>query len=318
MSTSYPYAGFWKRVGAFVIDSIILSIPIMVLYVIWGLVNAKALPALLAADQASPMAIAPILLRFYAGIFLLQLLSLVLFWLYNAWMESSRHQATWGKRLVGIKVVGAQGNPLTFWHATGRNLGKFISSMTLYIGFLMAGANAHKQALHDVIASAYVVDKDYQEGQPLPEVKTHYVLFGFSVAGLLLFFLLPFILVFFLAFSEAAMNNNAALNNRPAVNSARVEQIEPEELLTVSQHEQDTRALARLTALNQLPKEQQQPFTEDEYDYSFLDDGTVRAQRSENASFALLMRPDTNWPCCQPLVPDGCEQAANVSVCQAD
>ena len=38
----------------------------------------------------------------------------------------------------------------------------------------MAGATRRKQALHDKMASAYVVDKNFQPGDDLPEVQTHF------------------------------------------------------------------------------------------------------------------------------------------------
>ena len=40
--------------------------------------------------------------------------------------------------------------------------------MILYFGDYMAGFTEKRQALHDIIATTYVVDKTYQEGQDLP------------------------------------------------------------------------------------------------------------------------------------------------------
>ena len=42
--------------------------------------------------------------------------------------------------------------------------------MILYFGDYMAGFTKHRQALHDLMATTYVVDKNYQKGQILPEL----------------------------------------------------------------------------------------------------------------------------------------------------
>lgn len=303
MSKIYPYAGFWKRFGAFVVDSFILSVPLVVVYGIWFTIALRPLMPLITESAGQPMSseLFGALMQVYGGMFVFQLFSLVVFWLYYALMESSKYQATVGKMLFRIKVVNRQGQRLTFWHATGRTLGKLISSMTLYIGFLMAGANKHKQALHDIIASAYVVSNAYEPQEPLPEVPTHYVLLGFSIAGIFALLALPFILLFLLALS---ISNQAAEQN---VNRPAIKQIA-----------QDSVAVSKLLNLQKLPQEQRQPFSEDDYAYTFLDDGTVRAQRTGDETYALIMKPDTFWPCCQPLVPDGCQSVVNADVCQAN
>jgi uncharacterized RDD family membrane protein YckC len=79
-------------------------------------------------------------------------------WLYFAGMESSRWQATVGKRLVGIRVCDlGEGRP-TFVRTTARYFGKTASFITLLIGFFMAGWTARKQALHDFLADTIVVE----------------------------------------------------------------------------------------------------------------------------------------------------------------
>lgn len=79
--------------------------------------------------------------------------------LYFGLMESSRHQATLGKMALGIKVVDRDGRRLSFPHALGRWFAAILSYLTLYIGFLMAAFTQKKQALHDVVAGTFVVDR---------------------------------------------------------------------------------------------------------------------------------------------------------------
>ncbi|MBI4809901.1 MAG: RDD family protein, partial [Ignavibacteriales bacterium] len=79
-------------------------------------------------------------------------------WLYFALMESMKG-ATLGKMALGIIVTDMKGNRISFGRATGRYYGKIISSLTLSIGYIMAGFTQQKQALHDIIAGCLVINK---------------------------------------------------------------------------------------------------------------------------------------------------------------
>jgi uncharacterized RDD family membrane protein YckC len=48
---------------------------------------------------------------------------------------------------------------ISFGRATGRFFAKIISSIILFIGFIMAGFTEKKQALHDMIAGTLVIRK---------------------------------------------------------------------------------------------------------------------------------------------------------------
>ncbi|MES2809863.1 MAG: RDD family protein [Bacteroidota bacterium] len=72
-------------------------------------------------------------------------------------MESSAKQGTYGKQILKIRVCNMQGDPITTSHATGRNLAKVFSVLTLGVGYLMAFFNKQQQCLHDRIAGTLVV-----------------------------------------------------------------------------------------------------------------------------------------------------------------
>lgn len=82
---------------------------------------------------------------------------LVLLLIYVTLAECSRLQASLGKLALGLKVVDDRGEKPSLLRSIGRNAGKTISLFTVSIGFMMAGWTARKQALHDKIASCYVV-----------------------------------------------------------------------------------------------------------------------------------------------------------------
>lgn len=135
------FGGFWKRFAAYLIDSLILFVGSVIL--------AVPLVLLLGTDEAS-------IERYELP---LNLLSIVVGWLYFAIMESSERQATFGKQVLGIRVTDLDGERISFARASGRHFAKILSFLTLLIGFIMAGFTARKQGLHDMIAGTVVVNE---------------------------------------------------------------------------------------------------------------------------------------------------------------
>ncbi|MEO5979932.1 MAG: RDD family protein [Chryseolinea sp.] len=123
------YAGFWVRVGAVLIDGIILAV-------------VNGVLSLVIASGSNP--------------FLPAITALILQILYFPIMESSAHQATAGKMALGLKVGDAEGRQLSFGNALGRYFAKILSALILYIGFMMVGWDDKKQGLHDKIANTFV------------------------------------------------------------------------------------------------------------------------------------------------------------------
>ena len=122
-AVSLQYAGFWMRLGAYLIDILILIIPMGMLSLVPGINIIAAL-------------VGP--------------------WLYFALQESSERQATLGKLAVKIYVTDLQGQRISFGKATGRHFGRILCVLTLCIGYMMAGFTAQKQGLHDMMAGTLV------------------------------------------------------------------------------------------------------------------------------------------------------------------
>ncbi|WP_226002970.1 RDD family protein [Paenibacillus sp. BJ-4] len=151
------YAGFWKRTLAYIIDSLILGFVFMIIGIIWVVIQA------LGNWMPSP-AEASVLTDGPPAIFTMRILGQSLMnlggsWLYFALMESSKCRATVGKLALGIVVVDEFNQKLSFGRASARYWSKILSSIILWIGFIMTAFTAKKQALHDLIAHTYVVDK---------------------------------------------------------------------------------------------------------------------------------------------------------------
>ena len=86
----------------------------------------------------------------------IEFIALFLYWIL---MEASLYQGSIGKLSMGLKVVNAEGKRPTLPQAISRNLLKVLSGIILFIGFMMAGWTANKQALHDKITNMQVVKK---------------------------------------------------------------------------------------------------------------------------------------------------------------
>ena len=57
---------------------------------------------------------------------------------------------------MSLKVIGLSGESISFWRATGRYFGKYVSVLVL-IGYLIQPFTENKQALHDLMAGTLVI-----------------------------------------------------------------------------------------------------------------------------------------------------------------
>jgi uncharacterized RDD family membrane protein YckC len=65
--------------------------------------------------------------------------------------------ATPGKMALGLKIVRPDGGPISAGRAVGRYFAEILSALTLMIGYMMAGWDSEKRALHDRIADTRVI-----------------------------------------------------------------------------------------------------------------------------------------------------------------
>jgi uncharacterized RDD family membrane protein YckC len=153
-----PYAGFWQRFAAYLIDGVILGIPFGIIFVALIFMSGGMAALTHGNPPTDPRDViaffAPLLLMFWLAL----LINLAIQWLYFAGLESSERQATIGKSAMSLRVTNYEGKRLSFGHATGRFFAKLVSGLIPFgIGFLMAGFTEKKQALHDLIAGTLVL-----------------------------------------------------------------------------------------------------------------------------------------------------------------
>lgn len=137
MKTAIAYAGFWRRLGAYVVDAALLGGIEMVL--------ASSIRVLQPDNFQALANVAPV--------------SGALWWAYFAILESSPAQGTLGKLALGLQVTDLHGDPISFGRAVLRNALKFLSSLLLGTGWLLAAFTPRKQGLHDLLAGTLVLRK---------------------------------------------------------------------------------------------------------------------------------------------------------------
>ncbi len=134
------FGGFWRRLGASLVDGLILYFPTAIAKVLLGL-------PLLSPSTGSDSGMA-------LGV---SLGSLLLTWLYSALMESSAAQGTLGQQLLGMRVMDMQARRITFARASGRYFGQFLSLLMGGVGYLFNLWTSRRQTVHDLLAGCVVV-----------------------------------------------------------------------------------------------------------------------------------------------------------------
>jgi uncharacterized RDD family membrane protein YckC len=153
MPGAYHFAGFWIRFAAFLIDGILVGIVGFIITLPLTFLGIGSAVAINQNDPASAMAALPTIIAAQGLGFVIRL---ALFIAYEAYFLSKRG-ATLGKVALGLKVIRTDGGPISLGLAVGRSFGYMLSGFILYIGFIMAGFDPQKRALHDRLCNTYVI-----------------------------------------------------------------------------------------------------------------------------------------------------------------
>jgi uncharacterized RDD family membrane protein YckC len=176
MAQDTQYGGFWARLVALTLDNAIVFAILLA-----AMLSFATLAVAVGMDGVSGL----------VDVVSWLLVTFVPF-LYWPVLESSRWQATFGKRIMGLEVTDAGGNRLSFLHALLRSLAKIVSGIPFGLGFLIAAFTARKQALHDIIVKTLVVRTGpSQLWKVILALIVGVVVMMASAAGLFYYVLLP-------------------------------------------------------------------------------------------------------------------------------
>ena len=139
-------AGFWIRLVAYGIDSLILA---MVFY-------GMAIPMGLVMDLGNQESTS----QGFGGMAFLYLFYLAFYLAYAIYFYTQKG-GTLGKLAFNIRVVDLTTAAKLTWGQVilRETLGKFVSALILYVGFIMAGIRSDKRALHDLMANSQCLRK---------------------------------------------------------------------------------------------------------------------------------------------------------------
>jgi uncharacterized RDD family membrane protein YckC len=150
------YAGFWRRVLAWLIDSILLfTVQLALTAGVLVMVPPDDLPQFFDTTALVPQT-TRWLLDLQVALLVYPVLGAIT-WAYYAIMESSPAQGTLGKIALGLTVTNTHAEPIGFLRASFRYWLRTLSSLTLMVGWLMVAFTPRKQGLHDVLAGTLVL-----------------------------------------------------------------------------------------------------------------------------------------------------------------
>ncbi len=143
------YAGFWVRVGATIIDTLVivmLIIPLLVAIYGWDYFDVDKTGFITGPADFILSWVAPAI-------------AVIVFWTYK--------QATPGKMVLSLRIVDATtGNPPSTGQCVGRYLAYFVSIIPLGLGLIWVAFDKRKQGWHDKLAGTVVI-RARQRG-PIP------------------------------------------------------------------------------------------------------------------------------------------------------
>lgn len=120
------YASFLERLIAFILDSVIFTIPFELVF---GRLSDNTL---------------------------VSALNLVLWTTYFVWMTGT-YGATAGKMMLGIKIVKVDGTKLSYSDALLREIISYLSFFVLCLGYINIFFDDKKQSWHDKVAKTVVI-----------------------------------------------------------------------------------------------------------------------------------------------------------------
>lgn len=136
--------GFWPRIGAYLIDGLLLNV---IFYLVMGPSPLKLDPSAMPDLETLFRMLQPAL----AVTLLVQMI-------YNVALNG-QFGATVGKMAIGAQIVNLDGSRIGFGKAFLRWLATLVTQLTFGIGYLMVAFRGDKRALHDLLARTQVVSR---------------------------------------------------------------------------------------------------------------------------------------------------------------
>lgn len=143
-SRDTEYAGFWVRLAAYVIDSIIVFFGLLFVRLFLSGIMSVLSDTWIGGNILFHYTLKDILLYGFQ----------VLYFILCTYLTGT----TLGKRAMNLRVVSADGQKLTILNVVYREtIGRFLCSLSVGIGYIIAGVDREKRGLHDILCDTRVI-----------------------------------------------------------------------------------------------------------------------------------------------------------------
>ena len=137
------YAGFFVRLAAFIVDSLIIGAGLLIIKI----------PMWFASFGSENLLQKDFIFKYSVLDIVYYVLGVCYFALLTYYTGS-----TLGKKLFHLRVISSEDRKPTFFEIVFReSVGRFLSQLIVFIGYIMAGADRRKRGLHDILSDTYVV-----------------------------------------------------------------------------------------------------------------------------------------------------------------
>ena len=143
-SRDTEYAGFWVRLAAYVIDSIIVFFGLLFVRLFLSGIMSVLSDTWIGGNILFHYTLKDILLYGFQ----------VLYFILCTYLTGT----TLGKRAMNLRVVSEDGQKLTILNVVYREtIGRFLCSLSVGIGYIIAGVDREKRGLHDILCDTRVI-----------------------------------------------------------------------------------------------------------------------------------------------------------------
>ncbi len=145
------YGGFWKRAIAFLIDTVIVMIILLIIFLAGLLALWSG-----SSSQYGAFVSEGLVDTLFGFMISYSFVAVLIHMLYFTYFHGTCGQ-TPGKMIFGLRVVQTTGEEMTLGLAFLRWVGYIISKIFLYLGFIWVAFDRRKQGWHDKIAGTVVI-----------------------------------------------------------------------------------------------------------------------------------------------------------------
>ena len=140
----YLHAGFFVRLAAFLLDSVIVGATLLVVKIPFWIVSLDNPDNILVRNFIFDYSIVDIIIYLLSASYFIIL--------------TYKTGATIGKRMLHLRVVSVEDRKPTLFEIVYREtVGRFLSELVANVGYIMIGIHKDKQGLHDMLSDTEVI-----------------------------------------------------------------------------------------------------------------------------------------------------------------